>query len=84
MSPHTPGSDTSTRRTVVDLRGVEAGVVAQDALVLVLLAEKGTASSAAGPERACSVAQARTEGMWLVTADAAIQQYDVPWLDATA
>lgn len=30
------------------------------------------------------VAQARTEGMWLVTADAAIQQYDVPWLDATA
>lgn len=30
------------------------------------------------------IAQARTEGMWLVTADAAITQYDVPWLDATA
>lgn len=30
------------------------------------------------------VAQAQTEGMWLVTADAAIQRYDVPWVDAGA
>lgn len=30
------------------------------------------------------VAQAQTEGMWLVTADAAIQRYDVPWIDAGA
>lgn len=28
------------------------------------------------------VAQARAEGLWLVTADAAIQRYDVPWIDA--
>lgn len=30
------------------------------------------------------VAQAQTEGLWLVTSDAAIQRYDVPWLDAGA
>ena len=30
------------------------------------------------------VAQAQTEGMWLVTADAAVQRYDVPWIDACA
>lgn len=30
------------------------------------------------------VAQAQTEGLWLVTADAAIKRYDVPWLDAGA
>lgn len=29
------------------------------------------------------VAQAQTEGLWLVTADAAIQRYDVPWIDAS-
>ena len=28
------------------------------------------------------VAQARSEGMWIVTCDAAIQRYDVPWIDA--
>lgn len=28
------------------------------------------------------VAQARTEGLWLVTSDAAIRQYDVPLVDA--
>lgn len=28
------------------------------------------------------VAQARTEGLWLVTSDAAIRQYDVPLIDA--
>ena len=28
------------------------------------------------------VAQARSEGLWLVTSDSAIQQYDVPWIDA--
>ena len=28
------------------------------------------------------IAQARTEGLWLVTSDAAVQGYDVPWLDA--
>ena len=28
------------------------------------------------------IAQAQTEGLWLVTADFAIQQYDVPWIDA--
>lgn len=28
------------------------------------------------------VAQAREEGLWLVTADAAVQRYDVPWIDA--
>ena len=30
------------------------------------------------------VAQARAEGMWLVTSDTAILQYDVPWIDASA
>ena len=30
------------------------------------------------------VAQARVEGLWLVTADADVQRYDVPWLDAEA
>ena len=30
------------------------------------------------------VAQARSEGLWLVTGDAAIRQYDVPWIDAGA
>jgi PIN domain nuclease of toxin-antitoxin system len=28
------------------------------------------------------VAQARSEGLWLVTSDDAIRRYDVPWLDA--
>ena len=28
------------------------------------------------------VAQARSEGLWLITSDAAIQRYDVPWIDA--
>lgn len=30
------------------------------------------------------VAQARTEGMWLITSDSAIRQYDVPCIDAGA
>lgn len=30
------------------------------------------------------VAQARTEGLWLVTADAAVQRYDVPWIEAAS
>ena len=28
------------------------------------------------------VAQARSEGMWLVTCNDAIRRYDVPWIDA--
>ena len=30
------------------------------------------------------IAQARAEGLWLITADAAVQRYDVPWVDAAS